>query len=155
MPLNLPTANAGGDIPQVDDGLALLRFDDIVLEEHPDWAGTDKFGKPDDGRRFKFLFTLLDEDRNPVIPEGADDPDAEVVIDAMTRTATGEKSNFAALLGGILTPVEFEAWKTATADKPFDASGAQGRVVNGKIAHNKKGYPFVEAVIGIAKAKGR
>lgn len=154
MPLNLPTANAGGDIPKVDDGLALLRFDDIVLEEHPDWAGTDKFGKADDGRRFKFLFTLLDDDQN-VVYQDEEDPDSETVVDAMTRTATGEKSNFAALLGGILTPAEFEAWKTATADNPFDASAAQGRVVNGKIAHNKKGYPFVEAVIGIAKKKGR
>lgn len=151
MPMTLPTANAGGDAPEVEDGLALLRFDDLVLKEHPDWAGTDKFGKADDGRRFHFLFTLLGEDREVVYSEDGDPIDLE----ALTRTATGEKSNFAAIMSGILTPQEFAAWQAATADDPFDGSAAQGRVVNGKIAHNKRGWPYVESVIGIAKpAKG-
>lgn len=151
MPMTLPTANSGGDAPEVEDGLALLRFDDLVLKEHPDWAGTDKFGKADDGRRFHFLFTLLDEGREVVYTEDGDPIDLE----ALTRTATGEKSNFAAIMSGILTAQEFAAWQAATADEPFDGSAAQGRIVNGKIAHNKRGWPYVESVIGIAKpAKG-
>lgn len=149
MPFVLPTANAGGDAPEVDDGLALLRFDDLILKEHPDWAGTDKFGKADSGQRFHFLFTLLTEDREVVYTEDGD----PIELEALTRTATGEKSNFAAIMSGVLTPQEFAAWQAATPEDPFDASAAQGRIVNGKIAHNKRNWPFVESVIGIAKVK--
>lgn len=148
MPFNLPVANKGGNAPQVEDGLALLRFDDLVLREHEDWAGTDSFGKPDDGRRFHFVFTVLDEDQAVVYQDG--DP---VEIEATTRTATGEKSNFAAIMSGLLTPQEFAAWQAATEDDPFDGSALPGRIVNAKIAHNKKGWPQVESVIGIAKPK--
>ena len=149
MPFVLPTANAGGDAPEVDDGLALLRFDDLILKDHPDWAGTDKFGKADSGQRFHFIFTLMDEDRAVVYTEDGD----PIELEALTRTATGEKSNFAAIMSGVLTPQEFAAWQAATEDEPFDASAAKGRIVNGKIAHNKRNWPFVEAVIGIAKVK--
>jgi hypothetical protein len=149
MPFNLPTANSGAGAPQVDDGLALLRFDDLVLREHADWAGTDSFGKDDDGRRYHFIFTVGTDKREVVYgPDG--DP---VELEATTRTATGERSNFRAILAGVLTPQELAAWEAATAEDPFDGSAAQGRWVNGKIAHNKKGWPFVEQVIGIAKAK--
>lgn len=145
----IPTANAGGDAPQVDDGLALVRFDGLELRNHPDWAGTDKFGKADNGDRFHFLFTLMASlDEVQYDPESEGDP---IELDALTRTATGERSNFAALMGGILKPAEFAAWQAATAAEPFDGTVALGRVLNAKIAHSKKGWPFVESIIGIAK----
>jgi hypothetical protein len=147
MPFTLPTANAGGDAPEVDDGLALLRFDDLVLTDHPDWAGTDNYGKPDSGQRFHFVFTLLVPTTREVVYKEDGDP---IELEALTRTATGERSNFAALMSGLLTPQEFAAWQVATDEAPFDASAAQGRIVNAKVAHNKKGWPFVEEVIGIA-----
>jgi hypothetical protein len=146
MPFNLPVMNTGAGAPQVEDGLALARFDDLVLKPHPDWAGTDKFGHEDDGQRFHFLFTVLDEDYRVVYDEG--DP---VEIEAVTRTATGEKSNFFAVLSGLLTPKELAAYQAATAEDPFDGSDLPGRIVNVKIAHNKKNWPFIEAVISVAK----
>jgi len=145
MPFSLPTANTGGDAPQVEDGLAILRFNDLVLKEHPDWAGTDKFGKADDGQRYHFQFTLMTEDREVAYDEG--DP---VELEALTRTATGPKSNFAAYLKGILTPMEFMAWE---ANEPFDGSKVQGRLINAQIAHNAKNWPLVEATLGPVKPK--
>jgi hypothetical protein len=144
MPFQLPVANAGGDAPEVADGLALVRFDDLVLKAHPDWAGKDKFGKDDSGDRFHFLFSKMASPTEVEYQESGDPIDLE----ALTRTATGEKSNFAAIMSGILTPQEFAAWQAATAEQPFDGSAAQGRLLNAKIAHNKRGWPFVEAVIG-------
>lgn len=154
MPFTLPTANKGGDAPKVEDGLAVLRFDDLLLKPHEDWAGTDKFGKADDGNRYHFLFTLMSPDGKAVqyaaIGEpGEGDP---IELEALTRTATGEKSNFAAILGGILTASEMAAWQAATEDDPWTGGAAvQGRLVNAKIAHNKREWPFVEAVIGAFK----
>ena len=146
MPFYLPTANAGGDAPNVEDGLALLRFDDLVRKEHPDWAGTDKFGKPDDGTRYHFQFTMMANAEEVAYDEG--DP---IELDATTRTATGEKSNFRAILAGILTPAELALWEAATPEAPADID-IQGRLVHVKVAHNKKGWPFIESVVGIYKA---
>lgn len=148
MPMTLPTANAGGDAPEVEDGLALVRFDDVVLKDHPDWAGKDKFGKDDNGQRFHFLFTLLDEGREVVYTEDGD----PIELEALTRTATGEKSNFRAIMAGILTATELAAWIDATPENPVTLD-LEGRILNVKIAHNKRGWPFVEAVVGIAKTK--
>ncbi len=150
MPFNLPAANRGGNVPTVEDGLAVVRFDDLVLKEHVAWAGTDKFGKEDSGERYHFMFTLADEAHDILYSEDGD----PIELEALTRTATGEKSNFAALMQGILTAQEFAAWQAATETEPFDGSAAQGRFLNVKIAHNKKDWPFVESVIGIAKKKG-
>jgi hypothetical protein len=149
MGFTLPTFNTGAGAPEVEDGLALARFDDLVLKEHPDWAGTDKFGKADDGNRFHFLFTLVDEDHAVVYdPESEGDP---IELEALTRTATGEKSNFFAIMSGLLTAKELAAYQAATADDPFDGSELPGRVYNVKIAHNKRGWPFIEDVISVAK----
>jgi hypothetical protein len=145
--MKLPQANAGAGAPNVADGLTVARFDDIVLKEHPDWAGTDQYGKEDNGQRFHFVFTMLDEDDRSVLYSDGD----PVELEALTRTATGERSNFFSIISGILTPQELAAWQAATAEDPFDASSTQGRIVNVKVSHNKKGWPFIEQVIGIAK----
>lgn len=149
MGFTLPAFNAGAGAPEVEDGLALARFDDLVLKEHPDWAGTDKFGKEDDGSRFHFIFTLVDDDHDVIYADG--DP---IELEAMTRTATGEKSNFFAILSGLLTSPELAAYQASTAEDPFDGSKLPGRIVNVKIAHNKKGWPLIDSVIGVAKARG-
>lgn len=143
MAFVLPKANAGGDAPTVEDGLVVLRFDDLVLKEHEDWAGTDQYGHADDGKRFHFQFTLLDAAHQVCYEEG--DP---IELEALTRTATGEKSNFAKILKGILTPAEFLAWQ---ANEPFDGEVIKGRAVNGVIAHSTKGWPNVAQVISNAK----
>jgi hypothetical protein len=147
MPFNLPSKNSGAGAPPVDDGLGLARFDDLQLKAHDDWAGIDKFQREDDGQRYHFMFTLVDEKHQVVYHE--EDP---IEIEAMTRTATGEKSNFYALLSGLLTPKELVLYDEATEAEPFDASDLPGRVYNVKVSHNKKGWPFIEQVIGIAKA---
>lgn len=143
---NLPTANAGGTPPEVPDGLNVVRLDDIVLKEHPDWAGTDKFGKPDDGDRYHFQTTLVTP--GPAGFQVVYDPNSEgdpIEIDATTRTATGEKSNFAAHLSGILTVPEFAAWQAGG-----DVVDHRGEFFNVKVEHNKKGWPFIESFIGAA-----
>lgn len=150
MGFNLPTFNTGAGAPEVEDGLAIVRFDDLKLREHEDWAGTDKFGNEDDGRRFHFMTTLVDEDFAVVYQD--EDP---IDLEAVTRTATGEKSNFFAHLTGLLTAKELAAYQAATEDDPFDGSVIMGRYYNVKIAHNKKGWPFIESFIGIAKAAGK
>lgn len=142
----LPAANKGSGAPTIEDGLCLLRFDDLVAKAHDDWAtDKDKFGKPDDGQRFHFSFTLVDASRQVVYEEGE-----PIEVEAVTRTATGSKSNFAAILKGILTPQEFALWE---ADQPFDGSKLQGRIINASIGHNKSGWPQVESTLGEAKAK--
>jgi len=141
---HLPTANKGGPTIKVDDGLALARFNDIVQESHPDWAGTDKWGRQDDGERFRFLFTLVDDAHETLYQDG--DP---MDVDRLTNCRTGKNSNVEGMFEGLLTPQEFAQWKAAT--EPVDMSDLPGRVYNIKIAHNDGGYPFVEQVIGAAK----
>lgn len=149
--MQLPIANAGGEAPKVDDGLALVRFDDLVLKEHPDWAGTDQYGNADDGRRYHFQATLMKSKTEVFYPDEEDPDSKPIQLDATTRLATGERSNFAAHMAGILTAKEFAAWQAATAEDPFDGSALPGRLLNVKIAHSKKGWPFIESFIGIAK----
>jgi len=146
MPITLPTANQGGDAPKFEDGLALARFDDLLQKSHPDWAGTDQYGHADDGERFHFVFTMLDEDRAVVYDEGED----PIVLEATTRLATGAKSNFAAVLKGILTAAEFALWE---ANEGFDGAALAGRIVNVTVAHSKKGWPFIEATHGQPKSR--
>src|SRR5688572_4410170 len=85
MGLNVPKKNTGGDPPEVEPGLTLLRFDALVQKSHPDWAGVDGFGKDDDGERFHFQVTVLDSDRKPLYGEDGD----PIGIEAMTSTSTG------------------------------------------------------------------
>lgn len=158
--MNIPApTRGGGAIPDIADDIYVARFDDIVLREHPDWAQPkDKFGKEDDGMRFHFLFTMLDEDRQPVlladVKEDAEDPTEEFVLEAMTRNMSShEKSNAYALLKGILTPAEFIAWAEQTPDNPPDFSAVAKREVNVQVAHNDKGWPQIKATLGPAKKK--
>lgn len=150
--MQLPKSNKGGTAPEVEAGLAIVRLDDIVLRDHPDWAGTDNFGNADDGKRYHFLTTLLDEDRAVVYADGE-----PIELEAMTRTATGKKSNFRAHMEGILTAAEFAAWD---ADQPLPEDAkvgpVQGRILNAKVGHNKNDWPLIEDFVGIAKApKGK
>jgi hypothetical protein len=146
--------NQGGGAPEVEDGITPLRFDDIVLKPHPDWAGTDKFGKNDTGERYHFLFTVLeatpDKGVYAIVEQGPDSENAgdPLALDSLTRTSTGEKSNFYALVEGILTPAELGAFKSGS---PFDMEAVKGRVINGMVAHNEKGWPTVKQTLGPIK----
>ena len=143
-----PTPNAAASAPQVEDGLALARFDDIRLVEHEDWAvEKDNYGKADDGRRYHFVFTVM-EDKNT---ERYGDDGDPIVIERLTRTATGKRSGFREVMTGLLTPAEFEQFLAATPDAPFNGSKVKGRLYNIKVTHSTGGWPQVEDVIGIAK----
>lgn len=148
--MQLPKANKGGTAPAVDDGLAIVRLDDIVERAHPDWAGTDNYGNADDGARYHFLGTLVDGDRAVVYAEGE-----PIELEAMTRMATGKKSNFREHMEGILTPAEFAAWDADVAlpeDPKFGP--VQGRFVNVKVEHNKNGWPLIGQFISPLKVTG-
>lgn len=149
----LPTKNAGG-APQVDDGLALARFDDLLARHVESFVtASDKYGKADDGNRLELAFTLVDEKHQVMYdPASEGDPIELRNAKSIRPSATGERSNFYEYLTGLLTPAELAAWEAATEDAPFDGSAMPGRVYNVKISHSKSGWPQVEQVIGIAKA---
>lgn len=156
MNIPAPTSSAGS-VPEIEDGLVVVRFNDIYQKDHPDWAtDKDKFGHADDGSRFHFNATILDAERKPVllvdVKEDVDDPTEEFNLEAMTRNLSShEKSNSYALLKGILTPAEFALWVGSTKDNPADLSAVGGREVNAQISHNTKGWPQIEAFLGPAK----
>jgi hypothetical protein len=154
--LNIPAPTSSqGSAPAIEDGLYIARFNDIYYKVHEDWAqAKDKFGKVDDGGRFHFNFTILDEDRQPVVLEDADEPDATLDLEAMTRNMSRhEKAGSFALLKGILTPAEFLAWQNSTAEEPADLSGVANREVNVQVGHSSKGWPQIVAALGPAKAR--
>jgi hypothetical protein len=155
MPFNLPIANKGAGAPEIEDGLALGRFDDLRLVPHDDWAGTDQYGNPDDGQRFHFMFTMVEPDGAVIYAvvngENTGDP---LELEGLTRTATGKKSNFRKFLAGILTPAEMTAWDNQTEEDPYDFSAVQHRIVNVVVAHSEKsGWPNIAGTVGPAKIK--
>lgn len=152
MNIPAPTSSAGS-APVIEDGLFVASFNDIWHKVHEAWATPkDAFGKPDDGGRFHFGFTILDDERNPVVKEDADSPDDTLDLEAMTRNMSShEKANSHAILKGILTPVEFQQWVASTPDSPADLSAVAGRHVNVQVAHNDKGWPYIAATLGPAK----
>ena len=152
--MNIPApSSSAGSAPEIEDGLYVARFNDIYHKVHEDWAQErDKFGKADDGGRFHFNFTILDDQRQPVVPETAESPDDTLDLEALTRNMSShEKATSYALLKGILTPVEFQLWLASTAEAPADLSGVGGREVNVQVSHNSKGWPQIEATLGPAK----
>lgn len=157
--MNIPApTKSGGSAPQIEDGLYVARFNDIYHQVHEDWAqAKDKFGKADDGGRFHFDFTMLDDERKPVllvdVKEDAEDPTEEFNLQALTRNMSShEKANSHAIMKGILTPAEFAAWLASTEENPADLSAVADREVNVQVAHNDKGWPFIAATLGPAKA---
>ena len=152
--MNIPAPTGSeSSAPTIADGLYVARFNDIYHKVHEDWAqAKDKFGKVDDGGRFHFNFTILDEDREPVVPDNAEDPDDTLDLEVLTRNMSShEKANSYAVLKGILTPAEFAAWLASTAEAPADLSAVANREVNVQVSHNTKGWPQIEATLGPAK----
>jgi len=151
--MNIPAPSSSSTAPQIEDGLYIARFNDIFYKVHEDWAQPkDKFGHLDDGGRFHFNFTILDEDRQPVLLEDAEEPDATLDLEAMTRNMSShEKATSFAILKGILTPGEFIAWQNSTPEEPADLSGVANREVNVQVGHNSKNWPQIVATLGPAK----
>lgn len=131
----------GAGAPDVADGLQKGVFVGISEESHPDWAGTDKFGKEDTGDRWRFAFNLVDEDGDILYEEG--DP---IEVDALTRTTVGKKSAAYAILKGIMTAAELAI---VDAQEPFDGTTLEGRKVMVVIEHNDKGWPKVVQVVAM------
>ncbi len=156
MGFYLPTKNVGGNAPDVEDGLALARFDDLVSRHVESFVtAADKYGKPDDGNRLEFMFTLVDENHAEVFDPEAEDQTKPISLrqeKSCKPGSTGEKSNFYEYLTGLLTPAELALWEAATEDAPADMSFLPGRVYNVKISHSKSGWPQIASIIGVAKA---
>lgn len=158
MNIPAPTSSAGS-APEIEDGLYVVRFNDIYHKVHEDWAQErDKFGHADDGGRFHFNATVLDDERKPVllvdVKPDADDPTEEFQLEALTRNMSShEKATAYALLKGILTPVEFQLWLASTPENPADLSAVEGREVNAQVSHSSKGWPQIEAFLGPAKPR--
>lgn len=143
-----PTATSGSAAPEVEDGLALWRFDDIRLVEHEDWAvDRDNYGNKDDGRRYHFVGTLMDSKTDPKYGEDGD----PIELEKLTRTATGKRSGFRSVMEGLLTPKEFEQFLAATPENPFNGAAIRGTVYNVKVGHSDGGWPRIEDIIGRAK----
>lgn len=152
MPFHLPVANKGAGAPEFEDGLAKGRFDDLRLVPHPDWAGTDSFGNPDDGNRFHFVFTMVEPDGTVIYEVVDGEPTGEqLVLDLLTRTATGKKSGFRAALSGILTTAEMAAWDAQTEENPYDFVAVQHRIIDVKVGHSKSGWPHIAETIAPSK----
>ncbi len=160
MNIPAPTSSAGTP-PTIEDALYVARFNDIYAKVHEDWAtDKDKFGKVDDGTRFHFNVTILNEDREPVllmdVKDEVEDPTETLDLEALTRNMSShEKSSAFGFLKGILTPVEFQLWLASTPENPADLSAVGGREVNVQVTHNAKGWPQIEAFLGPAKPKGK
>ncbi len=156
MPFYLPTKNVGAGAPEVEDGLAIVRFDDIFERKVDQFiTESDRYGKTDDGFRLELQFTLVDKDFAVLYQEEGDPivlRNAKAIKHAGNGGyATGEKSNFYGYFSAMLTAPELAAWEAATPEDPWDGSAVQGRYFNVKISHSKGGWPQVEDVIGPAK----
>jgi hypothetical protein len=153
--VNIPAPVASGSAPEIEDGLYVVRFNDIdyrVVEQFK--TDKDKFGKPDDGGRFDFSATVLDDERKPVLLPEAESPDDTLDLrqaKSVKVFSSDERSNSYFYLKGILTPQEFQLWLASTAENPVDLSSVSGRVLMAQVSHNDKGWPQIEAFLGAAK----
>lgn len=153
--MNIPAPVASGSAPEIEDGLYVARFNDIdyrMVEQFK--TDKDKFGHPDDGGRYDFSATILDEDRNPVMLPDSESPDDTLDLrqaKSVKVFSSDERSNSYFYLKGILTPAEFQLWLASTAEHPVDLSKVAGRVVMVQVGHNEKGWPQIEAFLGAAK----
>ena len=153
--MNIPAPVAQGDIPEIEDGIYVARFNDIfqrIVEQFK--TESNKFGKPDDGVSFDFNATVLDDERNPVRLGDGSDPDNTLDLRQAKRVpifSSDERSNSYFYMKGLLTPQEFALWLASTAEAPVDLSHVQGREVNVQVSHSPKGWPQIEAFLGPAK----
>jgi hypothetical protein len=153
--MNIPAPAASGSAPEIEDGIYVARFNDIdyrVVEQFK--TDKDKFGKVDDGGRFDFGATILDEERKPVMLPEAESPDDTLDLrqaKSVKVFSSDERSNSYFYLKGLLTPAEFQLWLASTAENPVDLSKVQGREVMVQVTHNDKGWPQIEAFLGPAK----
>lgn len=153
--MNIPAPAASGTAPEIEDGIYVARFNDIdyrVVEQFK--TDKDKFGKVDDGGRFDFGATILDEDRKPVMLPEAESPDDTLDLrqaKSVKVFSSDERSNSYFYLKGLLTPAEFQLWLASTAENPVDLSKVAGREVMVQVTHNDKGWPQIEAFLGPAK----
>lgn len=155
--MNIPAPTASGSIPEIEDGLYKARFNDIthrIVEQFI--TASDKFGHPDDGGRYDFVATLLDDKGDPRLRDDAEDPDQTLDLrqaKSVKVFSSDDRSNSYAYLKGILTATEFAAWLASTPESPVDLSATAGRVVNVQVSHNAKGWPQIEAFLGPVKVK--
>lgn len=140
---------AGAGAPDIEPDIYDATFDGIVAEAHPDWAGVNSFGKPDSGDRWRFNFTLLDEDGAVMYdPNSEGDP---IEVNVLTNQTMGEKSNAYKIMRGICTPAEMAL---IDAKQPFNAATLYGRKVQLQIEKNENGWPKITNVLPARRSKG-
>jgi hypothetical protein len=83
---NTPSASA----PDIDPGLRPALLTGITQVAHPEWAGPNKFGNYDNGDRWHWEFTLLDDDGQPAYEDG--DPVTITQINSATFNTKSDKS---------------------------------------------------------------
>ena len=161
--MNIPQAQQSeSTAPEIEDGLYVGRFNDIkqrVVEAFK--TDKDKFGNPDDGVRYDFDTTLLDDKRQPVLREDAESPDDTLNLrqaKTIKHFSSDERSNAYFYLKGILTAGEMALWQAsgkgdAAADAAWAAAASKinGREVNIQVTHSSTGWPQIEAFLGAAK----
>lgn len=164
MNIPVPTQNASS-APEIEDGIYVARFNGVssrVVEQFI--TEKDRWGHADDGTRYDFNTTILDDDRKPVLLPDAEGPDDTLDVNRTAKSvkaiSNGEKSNSYMYLKGILTPAEMNLFLAAgkgdeQADAMWAAAAAKvdGREVMVQITHNDKGWPQIEAFLGPAKAR--
>ena len=157
--MNIPAPVQSGTIPEIEDGLYVARFNDItyrVVEQFK--TDKDKYGHPDDGGRYDFGATILDEDLNPVLLPDGESPDDTLDLrqaKSVKALSSDERSNGYGYLKGILTTGEFQLWITSTKENPAPLEHVAGRLVNVQVGHNDKGWPQIEAFLGAHTPKGK
>lgn len=148
MGVALTPTTTGGTAPEVEDGVYDMRFDGVESEAHPEWAGPNKWGKHDDGNRFRWNFTLLDGEGAVLYDEGE-----PITLNKLTNTSLNVVSKTTPVavkvLKALLTPAEFAAFEQGTAP---DSDKLIGRIVQGVVSTNDKGWPNIDDVMPASKA---
>jgi hypothetical protein len=143
MSITLKASSKPSDAPDIEDNTYVADWTGVQLVAHPDWAGTNQWGKEDNGDRFHWSFDVFD--------------DGDVVrLDALTNTNlnTGSKTVPTAVqyLKALLTKEEFAKFDEGGG---IDADSIVPRRCSVQVGHSKSGYPQVVDVMPVPKGSGR
>lgn len=153
MGVTFTSSGGGAGAPSIEDGIHDFRFDGVSAVVVEQWKKAEgNWGKPDDGRRFSWDFTLLDEQGDVVYDDDAD----PIEINKKTSTSTNTKSKTVPaavkILRALMTPAEYAAFDQG--DTP-DSDTLVGRTVQGLVSHNDNGWPQIDEFMPARKKAGK
>lgn len=141
MGIIFAAATSGSDAPEFEDGIYPATFNGVSAESHPDWAGTGKYGKDDDGERLRWDYTLFDEgDPFPV------NELTNLNFNTVSKTVPKPIQRLKALM----TKGEYEAFLDGETPNSDELKGRRCQV---QIEHNANGWPKIIAVLPAPKKK--